>query len=82
MRKKMLKCKYSLCGKEYDGCVLCNKSSGVHWSDVACCPEHFQGYMKEVLEARGEIEKEDKVKEASLDKTQEKEIKIKKTNKN
>lgn len=43
-------CKYSKCQKEYYACPDCDKTSS--WRAVACSPEHYQEYIKEVLEVR------------------------------
>ena len=69
---RFLKCKYSQCNNVYQPCINCNKSSGIHWSEVACCKEHFQKYMEEVFSQR-ELEDKQGVKKQSL--KQEKSLK-------
>ena len=50
----VLKCR--VCGKEYKGCRTSHPNDGVfRWQDVACCPEHGAEYLRQVLEARGEL---------------------------
>lgn len=46
-----LKCK--ICGIKIKGCTSCYKK--VHsWKNTACCPEHYQEYIRRVMKARGE----------------------------
>lgn len=50
----VLKCR--VCGKKYKGCRTSHPNDGVfRWQDVACCPEHGAEYLRQVLEARGEL---------------------------
>ena len=50
-------CKYSKCNlgedggrKHYYACNYCDRSNA--WRSAACCKEHYDLYVKEVLEAR------------------------------
>ena len=50
-------CKYSGCTRGKDGgrahyysCLICGKKE--NWRSVACCEEHYQLYVEEVLAAR------------------------------
>lgn len=50
-------CKYSGCTRGKDGgrahyfsCLICGKNE--NWKSVACCEEHYQLYIEEVLAAR------------------------------
>lgn len=71
-------CKYSKCNlgengerKKYYACNYCDRINS--WHSVACCKEHYDLYVKEVLDARSEDLKTNNLPER-LDKT-EKEIK-------
>ena len=57
-------CKYSGCTlgkdggrKEYYACNYCDASE--NWKSVACCKEHYNLYIQEVLEARSKGKKVD-----------------------
>lgn len=57
-------CKYSGCTlgkdggrKEYYACGYCDATE--NWKSMACCREHYDLYIKEVLEARGQGKKID-----------------------
>ena len=50
-------CKLSTCQKPYYACNWCDRNH--NWKSVACCREHYDLYVKEVLEARA--------REASID---------------
>ena len=52
MSEPNLICKYSECKIPYFSCA--NAIERQSWRGVACCPEHYQAYVKEVLIARGE----------------------------
>ena len=45
-------CKY--CGKEYPACKTVFKPGVFRWRDVACCEEHGQKYLEQVLASRNE----------------------------
>ena len=52
-------CKYTKCTngkdggrKHYFACDYCDRTQV--WRSVACCPEHYDLYIKEVLAARGQ----------------------------
>lgn len=58
-----------VCGKEYDCCHSQKSAPGVYrWFDVACCPEHGEVYLKQILASRGEL-KVEKKDEAALEKS-------------
>lgn len=43
-----------VCGKEYNACSNSRRKDGAYnWREVACCPEHGEIYLQQVLEARG-----------------------------
>jgi len=51
----ILRCK--ICGVPISGCYTCNNRT-LAWRNVACSPEHFQDYMKQVEQSRNEKAKE------------------------
>ena len=50
-------CKLSTCRKEYYACNYCDYVE--NYKSVACCKEHYDLYVKEVLVARAKGEKVD-----------------------
>lgn len=45
-----------ICGKEYECCQTNRRVEGVfRWQDVACCVEHGQEYLDQILKSRTEI---------------------------
>lgn len=47
-----------VCGEEYQACRTVKKRPGVfYWKEVACSPEHGEEYLRQVLEARGVVDK-------------------------
>ena len=72
MKKANHICKYSKCTlgadggrKEYYACDYCDRINA--WKSVACCKEHYDLYIQEVLEARSVANKLPE----RLDKTEE-----------
>ena len=51
-----------ICGKEYEACHTLRKNvnNEFRWQDVACCPEHGQEYLRQILESRGQKMPEEK----------------------
>lgn len=50
-----------VCGKEYDACHSKKTDHSTYrWFDVACCPEHGQEYLRQILESRGELKTTEK----------------------
>ncbi len=44
-----------VCGREYEYCHTARRVADVfRYQDVACCPEHGQVYLAEVLASRGQ----------------------------
>lgn len=43
-----------VCGKEYPYCQKVIRTEMFRWQDVACCPEHAETYLQQILESRGE----------------------------
>lgn len=44
-----------ICGKEYECCQTNRRVEGVfRWQDVACCVEHGQEYLDQILKSRTE----------------------------
>lgn len=51
MQKATKPCR--ICGKMFEPCVYCEKdTTAFHWREVACCIEHGQEYLKQVMQAR------------------------------
>ena len=50
-----------VCGKEYEAChtLRPNMNSEFRWQDVACCPEHGQEYLRQIMASRGLAPKEE-----------------------
>ena len=48
-----------VCGKEYGYCKTWNSPDKFRWQDVACSRECGEQYFRQVLEARGELPKEE-----------------------
>ena len=60
-----------VCGKEYEACRSARRGDGVfRWREVACCPEHGEVYLAQVMASRGSISDED---DAATDFTAEEE---------
>lgn len=44
-----------ICGREYECCQTNRRVEGVfRWQDVACCVEHGQEYLDQILKSRTE----------------------------
>lgn len=56
-----------MCGKEYEAChtLRPNLNSEFRWQDVACCPEHGQEYLRQILISRGELPAEPVVEQVA-----------------
>ena len=64
MPKGMKTCK--VCGKKYEYCRnLVPSNVTFRWQDVACCPEHGEEYLRQVMEARGLAKKTEPAPEAA-----------------
>lgn len=68
MKKANHKCKWSGCTlgkdggrKEYYACDYCDATE--NWKSMACCKEHYDLYVKEILEARAKGESVDTLPE-------------------
>ncbi len=64
MKKANTICKYSKCNlgkdggrKEYYACMYCAATE--NWKSLACCKEHYDLYIQEVLDARAKGENPD-----------------------
>lgn len=49
MTGDMLKCR--ICGAMYSPCHT-KKTTAYRWQDVACCPEHGEEYLLQILASR------------------------------
>lgn len=53
-RQDYMTCK--ICGKKYSRCESKQSDFGEYrWYDVACCPEHGEEYLQEILRSRNEL---------------------------
>lgn len=44
-----------VCGKEYECCKTLRRVEGIfRWQDVACCVEHGEEYLDQIMISRGE----------------------------
>lgn len=41
-----------VCGKEYEACRTPNPTGMFRWQDVACCKEHGEQYIAEIMKSR------------------------------
>ena len=50
-----------VCGKEYESChtLRPNLNNEFRWQDVACCEAHGQEYLRQIMESRGLMPKEE-----------------------
>ena len=62
-----------ICGKEYDGCHTQRPYANgeFRWQDVACCPEHGQEYLRQIMISRGQLQPEVKPEEAPAEPAEE-----------
>ena len=75
-------CKYSGCTlgkdggrKEYYACGYCDATE--NWKSMACCKEHYNLYIQEVLEARSKGKKVDTLPDRTDMNKEETEIELK-----
>lgn len=64
MPKAKKKCK--VCGKEYEACRSFRSDGVFRWQDVACCREHGEEYLQEVLAARAKEEERNRAELETL----------------
>lgn len=64
MPKAKKKCK--VCGKEYEACRSFRSDGAFRWQDVACCREHGEEYLQEVLAARAKEEERNRAELETL----------------
>lgn len=54
MAIQMRTCK--VCGKEYAACPTAHRNNSAYrWQDVACCKEHGDQYLHDIMVSRGMI---------------------------
>lgn len=41
-----------VCGKVYESCRTQNTTGAFRWQDVACCKEHGEQYLAQLMQAR------------------------------